>query len=343
DSWYDACGERCANECRERCSKCNRFFNTGELTRPSTYNVPVLSGSQISTIQNSLDTMIERSGGKNEYEYKIEVKTEKVSLEVGRDVVPTESFQQGERSVFPSEVSGLDLGIDLSQNREISVASFSLIERPASSSEKGKVLWERKIVKDRQNDSEVLNEREDDSVVPTVKEDYEGSQEEVSENLTNQEEVIIRSSNSRRLTDGGQVNFVEYQQVSPMDIDQSSPESPSSETDFKRLLSDDEIEKADREQLEDLKRRVEAELEIRRQVEADSSSSSQKLSYKVSTQELRNKLQKSEQLLSNYQNPSLDNKDNRGKVGIITAIAGVSTLAISSIVFVKSKLQSKPR
>jgi len=77
DSWYDACGERCANECRERCSECNRFFNTGELTRPSTYNVPILSDSHIRSIQTNIDTMIERSGGKNEYEYKIEVKTER--------------------------------------------------------------------------------------------------------------------------------------------------------------------------------------------------------------------------------------------------------------------------
>lgn len=77
DSWFDACGERCGNECRERCSKCNRFFNTGELTKPSTYNIPVLSDSQSRAIQNNLDTMIERSGGRNEYEYRIEVKTEK--------------------------------------------------------------------------------------------------------------------------------------------------------------------------------------------------------------------------------------------------------------------------
>jgi len=227
-----------------------------------------------------------------------------VSLEVGRNIIPTESFQQRNQSVFPSEVSGLDLGIDLSQNKEISAAGFSLVERPARSSKKGKVLWERKIVKDGQNgievreswDGEVLNEREDGAVVPTVREDYEGNKEEVSENLTNQEEVVIRSSkwhneknefeekltikfdkniSSRRLTDGGQVNFVEYQQVSPMDIDQPNTSSSPTEADFKQLLSDDEIEKADKEQLKDLKKRVEAELEIRKQVETDSNSSFQ--------------------------------------------------------------------
>ena len=221
------------------------------------------------------------------------------------DIVPIESFQQVERSgVFPSEAGGLDLGIDLSQNRDVSSAGFSLIERPARSSEEGKVLWERKIVKDKQNgieireswDGEVLNEREESAVVPTVKEDYGGNKEEVSENLTTQEEVVIRSSkwhneknefeekltikfdkniSSRRLTDGGQVNFVEYQQVSPMDIDQSNTSSSPAEADFKQLISDDEIWKADKEQLKDLENRVEAELEIREKVEESSNNSSQ--------------------------------------------------------------------
>jgi len=221
------------------------------------------------------------------------------------NIVPIESFQQVEHGgVFPSEVGGLGLGIDLGQNKEVSAAGFSLIERPARSSEKGKVLWERNIVKDGQNgieireswDNEVLNEREDDAVVPTVKESYEVNKEEVLENLTNQEEIVIRSSkwqteknefeekltikfdkniSSRRLTDGGQINFVEYQQVSPMDIDQPNVSSSPTEADFKQLLSDDEIEKADKEQLKDLKKRVEAELEIRKQVKTDSSSSSQ--------------------------------------------------------------------
>jgi len=84
-----------------------------------------------------------------------------------------------------------------------------------------------------------------------------------------------KNISSRRLTDGGQVNFVEYQQVSPMDIDQPNTSSSPTEADFKQLLSDDEIEKADKEQLKDLKKRVEAELEIRKQVETDSNSSFQ--------------------------------------------------------------------
>ncbi|CAG8590940.1 400_t:CDS:2 [Ambispora leptoticha] len=140
-------------------------------------------------IQTNIDAMIERSGGKNEYEYKIEVKTEKVRDEKG--------------------------GIEISESL----------------------------------DNKVLNEREDGAVVPTVKENYKGNKEEVSENLTEEEEIILRSRiSSRRLTDGGQVNFVEYQQITPME--------------------------ADKEQLKDLKKRVEAELEIRAKVEESSSNSS---------------------------------------------------------------------
>ena len=168
-----------------------------------------------------------------------------ISPEVGGSIVSVENFQQGGQEVFPSEVNGLDLGINLSQNKDISTMGFSLIERPARSSEKGKVLWERKIVKkDEQSgieireswDNKVLNERENGAVVPTVKENYEESEEGVSENLVTQEEVVIRSSkwqteknefeekltikfdkniSSRRLTEGGQVNFIEYQQVPP--------------------------------------------------------------------------------------------------------------------------------
>jgi len=54
-------------------------------------------------------------------------------------IVPVESSQH-ESQVFPSEVSNLNLNIDLSQNKEVSAMGFSLIERPARSSEKGKTL-----------------------------------------------------------------------------------------------------------------------------------------------------------------------------------------------------------
>lgn len=233
------------------------------------------------------------------------VKKENQDKKRKKDSFPIDNFQRAEHSsVFPSKIDNFDLGIDLSQNKDISSMSFSLVEKPARSSGTEKVLWERKMVKDEKNnievreswDSEVLNEREGNAVVPTVKENYEGNKGEVAENLTEQEEVVIRSSkwrkgktefeekltikfdkgiDSRRLIDGGQVNFVEYQQFFPMDVDKPNSSSSLTEANFKQLLSDDEIEKADKEQLKDLKKRVEAELEIRAEVEDNSNNSSQ--------------------------------------------------------------------
>jgi len=70
-AWSEVCKSHCGNDCENRCYNCNRLFS-GEVTSPS-YNVSNLSDSQLRTIQNSLDDMIDRSGGKNEYEYKIQV------------------------------------------------------------------------------------------------------------------------------------------------------------------------------------------------------------------------------------------------------------------------------
>ena len=225
-----------------------------------------------------------------------------------KSIIPIENFQRAEHSgVFPSKIDGFDLGIDLSQNKDISSMGFSLVERPITSSGTEKILWERKMFKDEKNkievreswDSEVLNEREGSAVVPMVKESYEGNKGEVAENLTEQEEVVIRSSkwqneknefeekltikfdkgiSSSRLIDGGQVNFVEHQQVSPMeDIDQSSISTSNSpiEVDFKPLLSEDEIRDADKAQLNDLKRLVDAELKIRAEIEENLNNDSQ--------------------------------------------------------------------
>jgi len=167
-----------------------------------------------------------------------------ISPEIEESVISVGGIQH-EVQVFPSEVSNLNLNIDLNQNKEVSAMGFSLIERPARSSEKGKVLWEREVIKkDGQSgveireswDGEVLDKREDGAVIPKVKESYEEVKEEVPENLTNQEEIVIRSSkwqternefeekltikfdkniSSRRLTEGGQVDFIEYQQIPP--------------------------------------------------------------------------------------------------------------------------------
>jgi len=144
--------------------------------------------------------------------------------------------------------------------------------------------------------------------------------------------------------------IVEVSDDNNMDIDQpkvstskNSENSPSSltGTDFE-LLSDRELEKASKDQLIYLGKRIRKELEIREKIEADLNNSSQTPSYQVSTQELKDKLQKSEQFLNDFQNPAsnIDNKksDNSGKTGIIVGIVGVSALAIGGIALVKSKL-----
>ncbi|MEG7979210.1 MAG: hypothetical protein NY202_04935 [Mollicutes bacterium UO1] len=138
--------------------------------------------------------------------------------------------------------------------------------------------------------------------------------------------------NSKFGREGSDRNFSEI--GSNMDIDQPNASK-------NKLLSEDEIEMADKGQLEDLKRRIESELVIRRKLEADSSSSSQIPNYELSTQELEGKLQKTEKILSSLQNSNLDvdNKnDNGNKVGIIWTIAGISALAIAGIASVKRKL-----
>lgn len=125
--------------------------------------------------------------------------------------------------------------------------------------------------------------------------------------------------------------------------DQESSPTKTTETNFK-LLSDDEIEKADKGQLIDLKKRIEKELEIREQIEADSSSKFQTFNYQVSTQKLKDELSKTEDRIKNYQtsNASTNNDNNKspnGSGGIIVAVAVVvSALAIGGIAFVKSKL-----
>jgi len=73
NSWSDVCKSSCGNDCENRCYNCNNLFS-GEAVAPS-YKVNTLSKEQIKKIQNHLDTMIEQSGGKNEYEYRIEVKS----------------------------------------------------------------------------------------------------------------------------------------------------------------------------------------------------------------------------------------------------------------------------
>jgi len=66
-------------------------------------------------------------------------KNKKVSKK--KSIIPIENFQRTEHnSVFPSKIDNFDLGIDLSQNKDISSMSFSLVEKPVRSSGTEKVL-----------------------------------------------------------------------------------------------------------------------------------------------------------------------------------------------------------
>jgi hypothetical protein len=133
-----------------------------------------------------------------------------------------------------------------------------------------------------------------------------------------------------------------------MDIDQpntstsqnpkTNQENSDSRANFE-LLSDDEIEKADKDQLIDLNKRIRNELEIRKQVEANSSSSFQTSNYRISTQELKAKLQKSESALNSFQtsSPNADKKNDNAGI-IVGTIAVASALAIGSIALIKNKL-----
>ena len=131
----------------------------------------------------------------------------------------------------------------------------------------------------------------------------------------------------------------------PMDIDQSEAstnKNQESSITEENLLSSDEIEKASNGELKNLIKRVKEEL-AKRDKETKENQGSGVSNYQVSTQELKDTLQKSERLLNSYQSPSLDNKGNDGKVGIVASIVGISTLAIGGIILVKSKLGKRKK
>ncbi|CAJ0824601.1 6717_t:CDS:2 [Entrophospora sp. SA101] len=124
---------------------------------------------------------------------------------------------------------------------------------------------------------------------------------------------------------------------------ESLSENPSTENSFE-LLTDDEIEKANKNDLIDLIERIKKELEIRKKIEANSDGSFQ-TNYNLSTQQLKNKLERSESALNSFQtsSPNADKKtDDKNNAGIVVGtIAVVSALAIGSIALVKSKFGSK--
>jgi hypothetical protein len=139
--------------------------------------------------------------------------------------------------------------------------------------------------------------------------------------------------------------IIEISDDNNMDIDQPETQSDTStnkvqetsptEINFE-LLSDDKIEKASKEQLVDLKKRIETELRIREEIEANSSGNSQISSYGVSTQELKDKLSKAESRMEGFSTPNTPNNSNLG--GIVAVVGVVSAFAIGSVALVRSKL-----
>jgi hypothetical protein len=157
--------------------------------------------------------------------------------------------------------------------------------------------------------------------------DSQGFSERISEVSTDDE-----TSNKKPRTE-------EKGNTTPMDVDQPNVSSSPIETNFK-LLSDDEIEKADKGQLEELKKRIEAEIEIREKIEADSSSSSQKGSYSI--KELRDNLSKAENRIKTFNLTSNDDTPNNSGVGGALAVVGVvSAFAFGGVALVKSKFSKK--
>jgi len=167
---------------------------------------------------------------------------------------------------------------------------------------------------------------------------------------TNKEKENFVESNSKMDIDQPNTSTSKGQESSPTQTTSQNPKTNQENSDSRanfELLSDDEIEKADKDQLIDLARRIKEELEIRKQLEANSSSGFQTSNYRISNQELESKLQKSESALNSFQtsSPNTDKKaDDKNNAGIVVGtIAVVGALAIGSVALVKSKFGSKSK
>jgi len=116
----------------------------------------------------------------------------------------------------------------------------------------------------------------------------------------------------------------------------SSPsEEPTSTEPIIKMLTDGEIKVASKDEIRDLIKRLNEELEIREKGETTSSSFQN-----FSTQDLRKQSQKLENSLNNSQVsvPTSNNDDKGSSVGGVIAVIGlVSAFAIGSVVFLKTK------
>lgn len=168
----------------------------------------------------------------------------------------------------------------------------------------------------------------------------------VSKRLKVFSEGSKESGEDNKLVGSSQVKgkIVEVSDDNNMDVDQPEISSTSlTETSFK-LSTNNELEKASKDELVDLINRVKSELE-RRKKEAKESRGRNTVNYEVSTQELRDALSNAESRVNNFQtsgaftnlNNSNDNK-NSSVGGVLAVVGVVGAFAVGGIAFLKSKL-----
>jgi len=129
-----------------------------------------------------------------------------------------------------------------------------------------------------------------------------------------------------------------------MEIDNKPENSPTEP--IIKLLTDDEIKTAKKDEIISLIERLSKELEIREKIEKNSNNSSQTSNYQVSTQELENQLSKAENYLESLQvsNTTVNNDDKNSNVGWVMAVVGVvSALAIGGVALMKSKFSKNKK
>ncbi|MDR1670442.1 MAG: hypothetical protein LBR43_01780 [Spiroplasmataceae bacterium] len=137
--------------------------------------------------------------------------------------------------------------------------------------------------------------------------------------------------------------------VNSMDVDLPKASSIISENVSSKktsiLLSDEEIEKASKEQLIDLINKLKAELRIRERINVENSSQTYECST-ASSQELRNELQKCESRLNSFQTPSdINSNSNVGDKfpigGVISLISVLGVFSVGGLVLVRRKISIK--
>jgi len=101
-----------------------------------------------------------------------------------------------------------------------------------------------------------------------------------------------------------------------------------------KLLTDEQLSKASKEQLEDLKRKLKAELKRRKELKQNSDN------YQVSSQEIKQQLQKAEVALNSFSN-STDNSPNSSSVLPVIGAVSVATILFGGLIIWKKNVKVK--